>query len=43
MWAGTMVLIVPALGFVWLDWVRADEREAARVDARLERATMRGA
>ena len=43
MWAGTMVLIVPALGFVLLDWVRADEREAARVDARLERATMRGA
>jgi putative membrane protein len=43
MWAGTMILIVPALGFVLLDWVRADEREAARVDARLERATMRGA
>jgi cytochrome c oxidase assembly factor CtaG len=43
MWAGTMVLIVPALGFVLLDWVRADEHEAARVDARLERATMRGA
>jgi putative membrane protein len=43
MWAGTMVLIVPALGLVLLDWVRADEREAARVDARLERATMRGA
>ena len=43
MWAGTMVLIVPALGFVLLDWMRADEREAARVDARLERATMRGA
>ena len=42
MWAGTMVLIVPALGFVLLDWMRADEREAARVDARLERATMRG-
>ena len=43
MWAGTMVLIVPALGFVLLEWMRADEREAARVDARLERATMRGA
>lgn len=43
MWAGTMVLIVPALGFVLLDWMRADEREAARVDARLDRATMRGA
>ena len=43
MWAGTMVLIVPALGLVLLDWMRADEREAARVDARLERATARGA
>jgi putative membrane protein len=43
MWAGTMVLIVPALGFVLLDWMRADERAAARVDARLDRATMRGA
>jgi len=43
MWAGTMVWIVPALGFVLLEWMRADEREAARVDARLERATMRGA
>ena len=28
---GTMVLIVPALGLVLLDWMRADEREAARV------------
>jgi len=43
MWAGTMVMIVPALGLVLLDWMRADEREAARVDARLERATARGA
>ncbi|MDP9300060.1 MAG: cytochrome c oxidase assembly protein, partial [Actinomycetota bacterium] len=43
MWAGAMVLIVPALAFVLLDWMHADEREAARVDARLERATMRGA
>jgi hypothetical protein len=38
-----MVLIVPALAFVLLDWMRADEREAARVDARLERAAVRGA
>jgi putative copper resistance protein D len=43
MWAGTMILIVPALGLVLLDWMRAEEREAARVDARLERATARGA
>jgi len=35
MWAGTMVLIVPALAFVLFDWMRADEREARRVDARL--------
>ncbi len=35
MWAGTMVLIVPALGFVLWDWMRADEREARRLDARL--------
>jgi hypothetical protein len=38
-----MILIVPALGLVLLDWMRAEEREAARVDARLERATARGA
>ena len=43
MWAGTMVLIVPALAFVLLDWMRADEREASRVDARLARSTMRRA
>jgi putative membrane protein len=35
MWGGTMVLIVPALGFVLLDWMRADEREARRADERL--------
>jgi putative copper resistance protein D len=39
MWAGTMVLIVPALAFVLLDWMRADEREARRADERLARAT----
>jgi putative copper resistance protein D len=38
MWAGTMVLIVPALALVLLDWMRVDEREAARIDARLDRA-----
>src|SRR5262249_35554172 len=35
MWAGTMLLIVPALGFVLWDWMRADGREARRIDARL--------
>jgi putative membrane protein len=43
MWGGTMVLIVPALGFVVLDWMRADEREARRVDDRLARAAAGGA
>ena len=38
MWAGTMLLIVPALGVVLWDWMAADEREARRVDARFERA-----
>jgi cytochrome c oxidase assembly factor CtaG len=42
MWAGTMVLIVPALAFVLLDWMRADEREAERIDARLASASTRG-
>ena len=37
MWTGTMFLIVPALAFVLLDWMRADDREARRVDARLLR------
>jgi len=38
MWAGTMVLIVPALAFVLLGWMRADEREARRADERLAHA-----
>jgi putative membrane protein len=38
MWTGTMFLIVPALAFVLFDWMRADEREAARIDARLLKA-----
>lgn len=37
MWTGTMFLIVPALGFVLLDWMRADDRATQRVDARLQR------
>ena len=40
MWAGTMFLIVPALGFVLWEWMAADEREARRVDAQLDRATI---
>jgi putative membrane protein len=38
MWTGGMFLIVPALAFVLFDWMRADEREARRVDERLARA-----
>jgi putative membrane protein len=41
MWVGAMVMIVPALAFVLLDWMRADEREAARTDARLARSGAR--
>ena len=40
MWAGTMILIVPALGVVLWEWMAADEREARRVDAQLDRAAM---
>jgi len=35
MWGGMMVLIAPEIGAVLLDWMRADEREAKRIDARL--------
>ena len=38
MWTGTMFLIVPALAFVMLDWMREDDKEARRTDARLLRA-----
>ena len=38
MWTGTMFLIVPALGFVLLDWMRADDRLARRIDQRLQRS-----
>jgi putative membrane protein len=38
MWAGGMVLIVIALTLVALDWMRAEEREALRIDRRLARA-----
>ena len=43
MWTGTMFLIVPALGFVLLDWMRADDRAARHVDARLLRSRARAA
>ncbi len=38
MWSSSMIVMVPALGLVVLDWMRKDEKEAARVDARLIRA-----
>src|SRR5439155_6289929 len=38
MWTGGMFLIVPALALVLFDWMRADEREARRIDERLARA-----
>jgi putative membrane protein len=40
MWAGTMVIIVPALGAVLWEWMGADEREGRRVDAQLARTAM---
>jgi putative membrane protein len=40
MWAGTMVLIVPALGMVLWEWMAADEREGRRIDARFARAAV---
>jgi putative copper resistance protein D len=42
MWTGGMFLIVPALAFVLLDWMRADEREARRIDGRLARGPVPG-
>jgi cytochrome c oxidase assembly factor CtaG len=41
MWTGGMFLIVPALAFVMFDWMRADEREARRVDERLLRSSVK--
>ena len=40
MWAGGMILIVPALALVMLDWMRVDERAARRLDARLRRTQL---
>jgi hypothetical protein len=41
MWSTSMVLLLPALGYVLFDWVRQDARDAARIDERLERASLR--
>ena len=43
MWEGGMLVMVVALALVLLDWMRRDEREAERVDARLARAPGAGA
>jgi cytochrome c oxidase assembly factor CtaG len=41
MWEGGMFVVVPALAFVLLDWMRRDEREAERTDERAARAARR--
>lgn len=38
MWSASMIVMVPAIAFVGLDWFRKDERESARIDARLLQA-----
>jgi putative membrane protein len=38
MWSAGMLFIVPAMVAVLIDWMRTDDREAARADARLDRA-----
>jgi putative copper resistance protein D len=38
MWEGGLLLMVPTLAFVLLDWMRRDELEAERTDARRARA-----
>jgi cytochrome c oxidase assembly factor CtaG len=43
MWTTGMFLIVPAMAFVLMDWMKRDERDAARMDAVLERAAPRRA
>jgi cytochrome c oxidase assembly factor CtaG len=42
MWTTSMVLLLPALGYVLFDWMKKDEREAARIDARLDRQSAAG-
>jgi putative membrane protein len=39
MWVSSMVLLLPALGYVLVDWMRREDREGERVDARLARAS----
>ena len=41
MWEGGMFVVVPALAFVLLEWMRRDEREAERTDERAARAGRR--
>jgi putative membrane protein len=41
MWEGGMFVVVPALAFVLLDWMRRDEREAERTEDRAARAERR--
>jgi cytochrome c oxidase assembly factor CtaG len=41
MWVSGMILLLPALALVMLDWMRLDEREARRMDARLQRPLTR--
>jgi len=42
MWIASMVLMLPAMAFVLFDWMRKEDREAARMDARLHRADSAG-
>jgi putative membrane protein len=41
MWEGGMFVVVPALAFVLLDWMRREERAAVRADERAARAGRR--
>jgi cytochrome c oxidase assembly factor CtaG len=43
MWTTGMFMLVPAMAFVLMDWMKRDERDAARMDASLERASPRRA
>jgi putative copper resistance protein D len=38
MWASGMLFMVPAMALVLIDWLRAEDREGARFDARADRA-----
>ncbi len=38
MWEGSLLLMMPAMALVLLDWMRRDERAAERADARLARS-----